>query len=388
MLMMRPPPPWAIICLAASWVPKNALFRFTAMHLLELRLGGVEHRGAGLDARVVDHDVEPTEVGDRRVDHALEVLDLGDVRLDPDRRLSQAGDLALQLLLRLLVGDVVDDDLGPLLGQRQHHRRADPGVATGDDGDLALQLLCHGAPPSRAHAGRSLERRRARYRADRPPRRAEGHPDRCAPAFTCLSRRAGDRSPVRPAPGPMALELTATPRFPSIGTVTDRHCRQSVRQRSFPPSPTTGSSRTARTAVSWPRTARSSGCASRGRTRPASSAPSSTARPATSASGPPAPSCPTSGATCPGPWCSRRRGTPRRAGCWCRTCSWCEPVTDGTRRPDYRRAPGDAAATGTLLRLATCIEGHVEVVANVVPVFEYGVADRDVGLRRATATRP
>ena len=48
-------------------------------------------------------------------------------------------------------------------------------------------------------------------------------------------------------------------------------------------------------------------------------------------------------------------------------------MTDGTRRPDYRRAPGDAAATGTLLRLATCIEGHVEVVANVVPVFEYGV---------------
>ena len=50
-----------------------------------------------------------------------------------------------------------------------------------------------------------------------------------------------------------------------------------------------------------------------------------------------------------------------------------QPVTDGSRRPDYRRAPGDAAATGTLLRLATCIEGHVEVVANVVPIFEYGV---------------
>ncbi len=50
-----------------------------------------------------------------------------------------------------------------------------------------------------------------------------------------------------------------------------------------------------------------------------------------------------------------------------------QPVTDGTRRADYRRAPGDAAASGTLLRLATCIEGHVEVVVNVVPVFEYGV---------------
>jgi GH15 family glucan-1,4-alpha-glucosidase len=48
-------------------------------------------------------------------------------------------------------------------------------------------------------------------------------------------------------------------------------------------------------------------------------------------------------------------------------------VTEGTRRPDYRRSPGDAAATGTLIRLATCIDGRVEVVANAVPVFEYGL---------------
>ncbi len=49
------------------------------------------------------------------------------------------------------------------------------------------------------------------------------------------------------------------------------------------------------------------------------------------------------------------------------------PDRDGVRRPDYRRAPGESAATGTLLRMATCIEGHVEVAVNVVPVFEYGV---------------
>ena len=48
------------------------------------------------------------------------------------------------------------------------------------------------------------------------------------------------------------------------------------------------------------------------------------------------------------------------------------PMRDGARRADFRRAPGDVAPTGTLLRLATCIEGRVEVVANVVPVFEYG----------------
>jgi GH15 family glucan-1,4-alpha-glucosidase len=48
------------------------------------------------------------------------------------------------------------------------------------------------------------------------------------------------------------------------------------------------------------------------------------------------------------------------------------PMGDDTRRSDYRRAPGDHAACGTLLRMATCIEGRVEVLANVVPVFEYG----------------
>ena len=48
------------------------------------------------------------------------------------------------------------------------------------------------------------------------------------------------------------------------------------------------------------------------------------------------------------------------------------PVASEERRSDYRRAPGDAAATGTLLRLARCIEGRVEVLANAVPLFEYG----------------
>ena len=50
------------------------------------------------------------------------------------------------------------------------------------------------------------------------------------------------------------------------------------------------------------------------------------------------------------------------------------PSTDDTRRPEYRRAPGDALATGTLLRTATCIAGRVELIVNCVPVFEYGSA--------------
>jgi GH15 family glucan-1,4-alpha-glucosidase len=49
-----------------------------------------------------------------------------------------------------------------------------------------------------------------------------------------------------------------------------------------------------------------------------------------------------------------------------------QSTEDGQRRTDYRRAPGDTAPSGVLLRIAKCIEGHVEIIANLVPVFEYG----------------
>ena len=51
---------------------------------------------------------------------------------------------------------------------------------------------------------------------------------------------------------------------------------------------------------------------------------------------------------------------------------------EGATRPDYyRRPPGDFAAEGVLLRIATCIDGDVEVVLNCVPQFDYG---RETGM--------
>ncbi|HXW36230.1 MAG TPA: glycoside hydrolase family 15 protein [Acidimicrobiales bacterium] len=46
---------------------------------------------------------------------------------------------------------------------------------------------------------------------------------------------------------------------------------------------------------------------------------------------------------------------------------------EAPRRSDYRRSPGDSAATGALVRTASCIGGRVEIVANCVPNFEYGL---------------
>ena len=44
----------------------------------------------------------------------------------------------------------------------------------------------------------------------------------------------------------------------------------------------------------------------------------------------------------------------------------------GSRRADVRRAPEDTVAAGTLLRLATCIDGRVEVMVDCIPNFDYG----------------
>src|SRR6266480_4160870 len=57
------------------------------------------------------------------------------------------------------------------------------------------------------------------------------------------------------------------------------------------------------------------------------------------------------------------------------------PVQDQGRRPDYRRAPTDTGAIGALVRVATCISGHVEVMVNCGPLFNYGAAGATWGYR-------
>ena len=116
-------------------------------HELVLLLGGVEHRGARLDAGVVDHDVEASEGVDRRIDEHLQVLDLAHVRFDADGLVPQGDDLLLEFVGGVGIGDVVDDHVGPRLGQGQDDGLADPAVAAGDDGGLSLKSLRNGLKP-------------------------------------------------------------------------------------------------------------------------------------------------------------------------------------------------------------------------------------------------
>jgi GH15 family glucan-1,4-alpha-glucosidase len=48
------------------------------------------------------------------------------------------------------------------------------------------------------------------------------------------------------------------------------------------------------------------------------------------------------------------------------------PEETETRREGYRRVPGDAAAHGTLLRIATCFSDRVECDVDCIPLFDYG----------------
>jgi alpha,alpha-trehalase len=48
------------------------------------------------------------------------------------------------------------------------------------------------------------------------------------------------------------------------------------------------------------------------------------------------------------------------------------PSSEATRRSDYRRAPGEWVATGCLLRVATCIDGQVDIEVDCIPNFDYG----------------
>jgi GH15 family glucan-1,4-alpha-glucosidase len=49
-----------------------------------------------------------------------------------------------------------------------------------------------------------------------------------------------------------------------------------------------------------------------------------------------------------------------------------QPTPPGPRRVEYRRVPGDVTAQGTLLRIATCTDGHVDLMVDCLPLFDYG----------------
>jgi hypothetical protein len=91
-------------------------------HLVVLRLGRLEDRGAGFDAGVVHHYVKPTEPLHRRIDEFLEVGTLAHVSCNANGLAAKFADLSLERLGRFWMGHVIDDDAGLLTGQFENDR--------------------------------------------------------------------------------------------------------------------------------------------------------------------------------------------------------------------------------------------------------------------------
>ena len=113
-------------------------------HLVVLILSGVEDRAARFNARVVDHNIQSTELAYRRIDELLQVGELAHISIDANRLVAEPSDLLLKRLGGLRMSHVIDDDAGVLLGEFEHNRLTNPAVATGNDGNLVLQR--HGQP--------------------------------------------------------------------------------------------------------------------------------------------------------------------------------------------------------------------------------------------------
>ena len=137
--MIRPPPPCVDHLLRGDLRAEKRALEVDRQHLVVLVLRGIQHRGAGLDAGIVHHDVEAAEFRYRGLHQPLDFLDAADVGLHADGDAAQRCDFALELLGRLGMDHVVDDDIGAGLGQAECDRLADPAVPAGHDGDLALQ---------------------------------------------------------------------------------------------------------------------------------------------------------------------------------------------------------------------------------------------------------
>ena len=149
-------------------------------HLVELGARELLGRPGDLDAGVVDEDVEAAEALARLADHAHDVLLGGDVALDEhvaDAVLAHLPQAGVHLLLgpgRLVGrGQVVDRDVGAVLGEPHGGRLADPGGAAGDQDVLARRP---GIPARRSLGSTAGCGRRLRPRGSSAGRLAHGRP--------------------------------------------------------------------------------------------------------------------------------------------------------------------------------------------------------------------
>jgi hypothetical protein len=101
----------------------------------------VDLRGVQLECGVVDQDVDAAEGRHRFLRHLFAERLVADIAGDEDRLATFLLDMALGLQRVLVFVQICDDDIGAFAGIKHRNGAPDAGIAAGDDGDLASQLL-------------------------------------------------------------------------------------------------------------------------------------------------------------------------------------------------------------------------------------------------------
>ena len=136
---------------------------------VELLLGHVDEHPVAEDARVVDHDVEPSEGVDRRLDDAARSGVVRDVVGVGDRLTPQGRDLVHDLLCGAGVrarpidgaAEIVDDHARTLASEGKRVLAPDTPTSPRDDDDTTFADARHGAsssPPRRLASGCARDR--------------------------------------------------------------------------------------------------------------------------------------------------------------------------------------------------------------------------------------
>ena len=116
-----------------------------------LVLGHREQHPVAQDPGVADHDVEPAEGVDGLLHEGTGGSEVADVGGVGDRLAAGSGDLVDDVVGRpgvaagavALAAEVVDDDLGAVLGEHQRVLATDPPPPAGDDADPTFTQCSH-----------------------------------------------------------------------------------------------------------------------------------------------------------------------------------------------------------------------------------------------------
>lgn len=111
--------------------------------VVPLLFGEFEERFPGLDAGVIDEDIEAAVIGDDFGEHRLDGGGIADVSVGDGGGDAEGADLFGGGFCAGEVRVVVDDDVGTVTGELESDTLADTLAGAGDEGDLTVEILMH-----------------------------------------------------------------------------------------------------------------------------------------------------------------------------------------------------------------------------------------------------